>query len=148
MPLVSKWMHNFWKSWFFLKRWWWWFFFLFSFFFGKWTRHGQMPLVCELMHDFLKTLIFEEKMIFFFLMDEAWPNAPSSTINVNFENSYCVGTFNKKKQFEWNKIKITKLGKTRTARMVVASKLKIDGDCWINEWSMSTSFKRFFPWAC
>ena len=55
-----------------------------------------MPLVCELMHDFLKTLIFEEKMIFFFLMDEAWPNVPSSTINVNFENSYCVGTFNKK----------------------------------------------------
>ena len=51
-----------------------------------------MPLVCELMHDFLKTLIFEEKMIFFFLMDEAWPNVPSSTINVNFENSYCVGT--------------------------------------------------------
>ena len=52
-----------------------------------------MPLVCELMHDFLKIFIFEEKMIFFFLkMDEAWLNAPSSTINVNFENSYCVGT--------------------------------------------------------
>ena len=39
-----------------------------------------MSLVCRLMHDFLKTLIFEEKMIFFFFffkMDGAWPNAPS-----------------------------------------------------------------------
>ena len=48
---------------------------------------------------------------FFFKMDEAWPNAPSSTINVNFEKSYCVGIFNKAK-FEEKKIKITKLGKT------------------------------------
>ena len=39
--------------------------------------HGRVPLVCELMHDLLKTLIFEENMIFFFKMDEAWPNAPS-----------------------------------------------------------------------
>jgi len=31
-------------------------------------------------------------MIFFFKMDEAWPNALSSKINVNFEKSYCVGT--------------------------------------------------------
>ena len=56
-----------------------------------------MPLVCILMHDFLKTLILEEKMIFFFFfkMDEAWPNALSLTINVNFEKSYCVGTFNR-----------------------------------------------------
>ena len=30
-------------------------------------------------------------------MNEAWPNAPSSTINVNFEKFYCVGTFNKAK---------------------------------------------------
>ena len=56
-----------------------------------------MPLVYELMHDFLKILIFEEKMIFFIIilfykMDEAWPNAPSSTINVNFEKYYCVWT--------------------------------------------------------
>ena len=29
---------------------------------------------------------------FFFEMDEAWLNAPSSEINVNFEKSYCVGT--------------------------------------------------------
>ena len=25
-------------------------------------------------------------------MNEAWPNAPSLEINVNFEKSYCVGT--------------------------------------------------------
>ena len=56
-------------------------------------------------------------MIFFFsfflkiIINEAWPNAPSSTINVNFEKSYCVGIFNKAK-FEEKKIKITKLGKT------------------------------------
>ena len=59
-----------------------------------------MPLFYELMHDFLKTLIFEDKMISFsfsfFKMDEAWLNAPSSTINVNFEKSYCVGTLIKK----------------------------------------------------
>ena len=36
-------------------------------------------------------------------MDEAWPNAPSSEINVNFDKSYCVGT-------SINKI----LSKTRT----------------------------------
>ena len=29
---------------------------------------------------------------FFFEMDEAWPNALSSKINVSFEKSYCVGT--------------------------------------------------------
>ena len=28
----------------------------------------------------------------FFKMDEAWPNDPTSEINVNFEKSYCVGT--------------------------------------------------------
>ena len=28
----------------------------------------------------------------FFKMDEAWPNALSLVINVNFEKSYCVGT--------------------------------------------------------
>ena len=58
-----------------------------------------MPLVCKLMHDILKTMIFEEKMIsflFFSKMDEAWPNAPSSTINVNFEKSYYVKTSVKK----------------------------------------------------
>ena len=37
-------------------------------------------------------------MIFFFFFetDEAWSNAPSSEINVNFEKSYCVGTSIKK----------------------------------------------------
>ena len=30
-------------------------------------------------------------------MDEAWPNALSLVINVNFEKSYCVGTSIKKK---------------------------------------------------
>ena len=35
---------------------------------------------------------------FFFLkMNEAWPNGPNSTINVYFEKSYYVGTFNKEK---------------------------------------------------
>ena len=29
--------------------------------------------------------------------NEAWPIAPRSTINVNFEKSCCVGTFNKEK---------------------------------------------------
>ena len=50
------------------------------------------------MHDFWEILIFYEKMIvmIFLKMDEAWPNAPSSEINVNFEKSYCVGTSIKK----------------------------------------------------
>ena len=34
---------------------------------------------------------------FFFKMNEAWPNGPNSTINVYFEKSYYVGTFNKEK---------------------------------------------------
>ena len=53
-------------------------------------------------------MIFGSLDFFFFLendddddlslkMNEAWPNAPSSTINVNFEKSYWVGTFNKAK---------------------------------------------------
>ena len=29
-------------------------------------------------------------------MDEAWSNAPSSKINMNFEKSYCVGILIKK----------------------------------------------------
>jgi len=29
-------------------------------------------------------------------MDEAWPNAPSLEINVNFEKFYCVGASIKK----------------------------------------------------
>ena len=148
MPLVSKWMHNFWKSWFFLKDDDDDFFFFFLFFWKMNKAWSNAPSLRIDAWLFENLDIWGKDDFFFFLMDEAWPNAPSTTINVNFENSYCVGTFNKKKQFEWNKIKITKLGKTRTARMVVASKLKIDGDCWINEWSMSTSFKRFFPWAC
>ena len=46
------------------------------------------------MHDFLEILFFYEKMMMMisFKIDEAWPNAPSSEINVNFEKSYCVGT--------------------------------------------------------
>ena len=51
----------------FLKRWWWW-----SFFFWKWMRHGWMPLVYKLMHDFLKTLIFKENMISFFFFQSGW----------------------------------------------------------------------------
>ena len=137
----------FWKSWFFM-RWWWWFFFSFFFFFWKMNKAWSNAPSLWIDAWLFENLDIWGKDDFFFLMDEAWPNVPSSTINVNFENSYCVGTFNKKKQFEWNKIKITKLGKTRTAGMMVASKLKIDGDCWVDKRSMSTSCKRFFPWAC
>ena len=43
-------------------------------------------------------MIFGNLDFFFFLkMNEAWPNGPNSTINVYFEKSYCVGTFNKEK---------------------------------------------------
>ena len=50
------------------------------------------------MHDFWEILIFYEQMMMmiFFKMDEAWPNDPSSEINVNFEKSYCVGASIKK----------------------------------------------------
>ena len=60
-------------------------------------------------------------------MDEAWPNAPSLTIIVNFKKSYCVGTFNRAK-FEQNKIKITKLGKIRATKMMCQSTLL---ECWL-----------------
>ena len=46
---------------------------LIFFFFPKWMRHGQMPLVFKLIQIdawFLKTLIIEEKMIFFFFQNE------------------------------------------------------------------------------
>ena len=55
-----------------------------------------MPPVQKWVHDFWEILIFYDDNFFFFLMDEAWPNAPSSKINVNFEKSYCVGTSIKK----------------------------------------------------
>ena len=51
-----------------------------------------MPLVQKWMNDSWKSWGF---FFFFFENDEAWLNAPSLTINVNFENSYCVRTFNK-----------------------------------------------------
>ena len=67
MPLVWKWMHDFFWNHeilvFYEKMM---MVVPFFFFFLKWMRHGQMPLVCRWMHDFLKTLIFEEKMISFF----------------------------------------------------------------------------------
>ena len=44
-------------------------------------------------------------------MSEIWLNAPSLTINMNFENFYCIKAFIGAK-FEQNKAKITKLGKT------------------------------------
>ena len=49
--------------------------------------------------DFFFFLIFklDDDDDRFLKMNEAWPNAPSSTINVNFEKSYYVGTFNKEK---------------------------------------------------
>lgn len=46
-------------------------------------------------------------------MIEAWLNAPTLAINMNFEKFYHVRTFNGAK-FEQNKVKI-KLGKTRIA---------------------------------
>ena len=51
-----------------------------------------MPLVQKWMNDFWKSWVF---FFFFPKNDEAWLNAPNSTINVKFENSYCVKTFNK-----------------------------------------------------
>ena len=48
-------------DWFFSKRWWWSFFF-----FGKWMRHGRMPLVCKLMHDFWKSWYLKKRWWFFF----------------------------------------------------------------------------------
>ena len=36
----------------------------------------------------LKALTFEEKIIFFFKMDEAWPNAPSLEMNACFFGNF------------------------------------------------------------
>ena len=63
---------------FFLKRWWW------TLFFWKWMRHGRMPLVCKLMHDFWKPWYLRKRWFFFFNMDVAWPNAPSLEIDAWF----------------------------------------------------------------
>ena len=59
-------------------------------FFWKMNEAGLNAPSLEMDEWFLEILGF-----FFFENDEAWLNAPSSTINVNFENSYCVRTFNK-----------------------------------------------------
>ena len=70
-------------------------------------------------------------------MDEAWSNAPSSTINVNFEKSYCVGTSLKQNlsktrsnhktwqnKDDWDDGPMGSVGVP-----IGTSKLKIDGDC-------------------
>ena len=121
----------------------------------KWMRHGRMPLVCKLMHEFLKPWYLRKRWLYIYIYkyikekkkDEEWLNDPSSTINVNFEKSYCVRTFNKAnigvKQDQNDKI-----GQNKDCWNDGWSKLKIDSDCWLNERFMSTSCKRFFPWAC
>ena len=65
---------------FFWKRWWWWL----LLFFWIWMRHGQMPLVYELMHDFWKPWYLRKIWFLFFKMDEEWPNAPSLEMNAWF----------------------------------------------------------------
>ena len=58
---------------------------------GAWPNAPSL----EIDSWFLEILIFHEKMmmmIFLLKMNEAWSNAPNSTINVNFEKFYCVGT--------------------------------------------------------
>ena len=103
------------KSWFFLKRWGWWSLF---FSFWKWMRHGRMHLVCELMHDLWKPWNLRKKwfFLFFFKMDEAWPNALVWQYMWIFEKLYCTTIFfgvkNKAKmdpRCEW-KHKIRQLG--------------------------------------
>ena len=55
------------------------------FFFLKQMRHGRMPLVCILMHDFFENLdIWGKDDFFFFKMDEAWPHAPSLEMDAWF----------------------------------------------------------------
>ena len=56
-----------------------------------WPNAPSLEIDAFLFFKKTMTVIF----FFFLKMNEAWPNAPSSTINVNFEKSYCVGTFNK-----------------------------------------------------
>ena len=71
-------MHDIWKSCFF---------FSFSFFFfWKWMRHGWMPLVCKLMHDFWKPWYLRKRwfLFLFFKMNESWSNAPSLEIDAWF----------------------------------------------------------------
>ena len=52
-----------------------------------WMRHSWMPLVYTLKHDF-ENLDFWGKddfsFLFFFKMDEAWPNAPSLEMDAWF----------------------------------------------------------------
>ena len=48
-------------------------------------RHGWMPPVCKLMHDFENIDIWEkDDFFFFFKMDEAWLNAPSLEMDAWF----------------------------------------------------------------
>ena len=60
-----------------------------------------MPIVYDAW--FFEIFIFfffwkdDDDDLSFLKMYEAWPNAPSSRINLNFEKSYCVGTLNKAK---------------------------------------------------
>ena len=55
------------------------------FFLKKQMRHGRMPLVCILMHDFFENLdIWGKDDFFFFKMDEAWPHAPSLEMDAWF----------------------------------------------------------------
>ena len=57
-------------------------------FFLKWMRHGRMPLVCKLIHDFWKPWYLRKIwflfFFFFFKMDEAWPNALSLEMDAWF----------------------------------------------------------------
>ena len=61
-------------------------FFFFFFFFWKWMRHGWMPLVCKLVHDFWKPWYLRKRwfLFLFFKMNESWSNAPSLEIDAWF----------------------------------------------------------------
>ena len=53
--------------------------------FWKWMRHDQMPLVCKLMHDFWKPWYLRKIwFLFFFKMDETWPNSLSLEMDIWF----------------------------------------------------------------
>ena len=68
----------------------------YDFFFPKMDEAWPNAPSLKMDAWFLEILIFF--FFFFFLkMNEAWPNGPNSTINVYFEKSYYVGTFNKEK---------------------------------------------------